>query len=185
STSRPSNHIKKKLHLFYEMTISQNTLPTSDIETELNNHPLMAVSEYKTLFHLIKVLHHIKLGNFKEVQNQWKRIPKNTEEQSAFEQNLHKHVQGIYHMMMANYLESIHLLKRIDFDHYSNPLVYYDLASAYHHNKSPVLAYYYAEKALNSFKQRNNFLGIIDAENLMIIQLESDFHAEFSETVER
>src|SRR5699024_5717626 len=102
--------IKEKLDLWFEMVISQNTATTSDIETELNNNPLMAVSEYKTLFHLIKVLHHIKLRNFKEVQNQWKRIPKSAEEQSAFEQNLHKHVQGNYHMMMANHLESIHLL---------------------------------------------------------------------------
>jgi len=176
--------IKEKLDLWHEMIIAQNTSAASEIEIELDNNPLIAVSEYKTLFNMIKLQHNIKLGNFNIIQKQFKHLPKNIEKLPDFEKNLYKHVLGSYNMVMANHLKSIQFLKSIDFESYSNPLVYYDLASAYHHNKSPVLAYYYAEKALNLFKKRNNFLGIIDAENLMIIQLESDYGREFSETVE-
>src|SRR5690625_3660353 len=177
--------IKEKLDLWHEMIIAQNTSAASEIEIELDNNPLIAVSEYKTLFNMIKLQHNIKLGNFNIIQKQFKHLPKNIEKLPDFEKNLYKHVLGSYNMVMANHLKSIQFLKSIDFESYSNPLVYYDLASAYHHNKSPVLAYYYAEQALNLYKKRNNFLGIIDAENLMIIQIESDYHRDFKETVEQ
>lgn len=88
-------------------------------------------------------------------------------------------------MAIENHLKSIELLRNIDFDSYSNPLVYYDLAAAYHYMNSPVLTYYYAEKALQLYKRKNNFLGIIDTENLMLIQVESDQHRDFKETIEK
>ncbi|WP_060678297.1 helix-turn-helix domain-containing protein [Virgibacillus halodenitrificans] len=176
--------IKEKLDLWQDMIITQNS-SANEVEADLDNNQFISVSEYKTLYCLTKMLHHIKIGNKDIVKKHFKLLPKEIEERPKFEQNLYKHVLGSYYMMTENHPKALKLLKTIDFDIYTNPLVYYDLASAYHHNKSPVFAYYYAEKALNLFKQRNNFLGIIDAENLMIIQLESDNQKEFNETIER
>lgn len=177
--------VKEKLDLWHEMIVSQNIPAATSIHAELDNNPLITMSKYEILFYLIGMMHHIKLNNDEMAQKLLQLLPKTIEKQSVYEQNLYNHVMGIYYMMLADHVTSIRHLKSIDFQIYSNPLVYFDLASAYHHNKSPVLAYYYAEKALDLFKQRNNFLGIIDAENLMIIQLESNYHREFNETVEQ
>lgn len=177
--------IKEKLDLWHEMIISQNMQAAAEIEEELKNNPLIQISDYQGLYQMIQVKYYIKLGDSDMVERYMKLLPKDSENLPEFEKNVYKHVLGIYYAMMSDHLQSINILKSIDFDTYSNPLVYYDLAAAYYHNKSPVLAYYYAEQALNLYKKRNNFLGIIDAENLMIIQIESDYHRDFKETVEQ
>src|SRR5699024_4816728 len=126
-----------------------------------------------------------KHGNLNNIHREMKNLPKDNSHLPLFEQNLFKHVMGIYHMATEDHPKSIQLLKGIDFDHYSNALVYLDLATAYHYNNSPVLAYYYAEKALRLYKQKNNFPGIIDTENLMIIQIEIDQHRDFTKKVKQ
>lgn len=177
--------IKEKLDLWHEMIISQNMEAASEVKEELQNNPLIHISDHEILYKLIQIKYHIKLGHLETVQQLIKRLPKKTESLTEFEKNVHKHVLGIYYTMMSDHLQSIEILKSIDFEIYANSLVYYDLAIAYYYNKSPVLAYYYAEKALILYKEKNNFLGIIDTENLMLIQLESDHHRDFKETVEQ
>lgn len=177
--------IKEKLDLWHEMVISQNIDAATEIEEKLDNNPLIQISEYQTLYLLLKLMHHLKLGNLDEALKQQKLLPKSHEGLPEFEKNLYKHSLGIYYMAMQEFLTSIEMLKSIDLDSYSNPMVYHDLAIAHHHHKSPVLSYYYAETALNLYKKRNNFLGIIDTENLMAIQIESDHLRDFKETVEK
>src|SRR5699024_6620962 len=113
------------------------------------------------------------------------KIPTDVAHLSAFEQNLSKHVWGIYYIQTGEQDIAIQHMKAIEFDHYSNGLVYFDFAVSYYYDHSRVLSYYYAEKALQLFKQKNNFLGIIDAENLMIIQIGSDNMRDFKETEEQ
>ena len=177
--------IKEKLDFWHEMIISQNMDAAFKVKEELKNNPLIHISDYENLYKLIQIKYHIKLNHVDEVQVLIKRLPKKIESMTLYEQNLHKHVLGIYYTMMSDHLKSVEILKSIDFEVYANSLAYYDLAIAYYYNKSPVLAYYYAEKALILFKEKNNFLGIIDTENLMLIQLESDHHRDFKETVEQ
>lgn len=177
--------IKEKLDLWLEMIISQNIEAATEIEEKLDNNPLIQISEYQTLYLLLKLMHHLKISNLEEALKYKNQLPKNHEALPDFEKNLYSHVLGVYYMAMQEFLKSIEMLKSIDFDSYSNPMVYHDLATAYHHHKSPVLSYYYAETALSLYKKRNNFLGIIDTENLMAIQIESDHMRDFRETVEQ
>lgn len=177
--------IKEKLDHWQEMIISQNMQAASQINEELANSHLIQISEYEVLYKLLRVQYNLKQGNMSQVHKQIKHLPKDCNKLPAFEKNLYKHVHGIYYMAKENHSKSVAILKNIEFDSYSNPLVYYDLATAYHYIHSPVLAYYYAEKALQLYKERNNFLGIIDTENLMIIQVESDQHRDIKETVEQ
>lgn len=177
--------IKEKLDMWHEMIISFNMQAAADIQKELASNQLIEISDYKTLYYLLSLKYSLKLGNLTMFSKQLKKLPKNQNSLPPYEQNLYKHVMGIYQMVLENHLESIRILKKIDFDKYTNALVFYDLATAYHYNNSPVLAYYYAEKALQLYKQKNYFLGIIDAENLMIIQIESNQYREFKETREK
>ncbi|KON90218.1 hypothetical protein AF332_06780, partial [Sporosarcina globispora] len=49
---------------------------------------------------------------------------------------------------------------------------------AYHTLQSPVLAYYFSEKSHQFFKALNNYLRVIDAEMLMIIQVKDNDNDE-------
>lgn len=182
---RKLTEIKEKLDMWHEMIISFNIQAAADIQRELASNQLIEISDYKTLYYLLSLKYSLKQGNLANLSKQLKKLPKNQNSLPPYEQNLYKHVMGIYQMVMENHPESLRILKKIDFDKYSNALVLYDLATAYHYNNSPVLAYYYAEKALQLYKQKNHFLGIIDAENLMIIQIESNQYRDFKETKEK
>ncbi|WP_042143615.1 helix-turn-helix domain-containing protein [Paucisalibacillus sp. EB02] len=182
---RKLTEIKEKLDMWHEMIISFNMQAAADLQKELASNQLIEISDYKTLYYLLSLKYSLKQGNLTNISKQLKKLPKNQNNLPPYEQNLYKHVMGIYQMIMENHPESIQILKKIDFDKYTNALVFYDLATAYHYNNSPVLAYYYAEKALQLYKQKNYFLGIIDAENLMIIQIESNQYRDFKETKEK
>ncbi|WP_026907112.1 helix-turn-helix domain-containing protein [Paucisalibacillus globulus] len=181
---RRLTEIKEKLDMWHEMIISFNMHPAEEIQKQLASNPLIEISNYKTLYYLLSLKYNLKHGKLTIISKQLKELQKK-KNLPPYEQNLYKHVMGIYHMVMENHPESIRILKKVDLDKYSNALIYYDLATAYHYNNSPVLAYYYAEKALQLYKQKNYFLGIIDAENLMIIQIESNQFRDFKETKEQ
>lgn len=179
--------MKRRLDSWHEMIITQNTKAASNIQVELEKNELIKASEHRIRYLLLLLLHQFKQEQMPEdAHKQLKALQKQQIKFTELEKNLYKHVLGIYNMMVENkensIKKSIDILKSIDFETYENALVYYDLASAYHHINSSVLAYFYAEKALNLYKQKHNFLGIIDAENLMIIQIEMDQHRDFKET---
>lgn len=176
-------NIKAKLDQWHEMIISQNMEDAEKIHDELIKNDLMKLSEYNVRYQLLYIKYHIKNEQLDKVHKPMKKLTKSTGQLSVFEQNLYKHVFGIYNLATENPLKAIKLLKDIDLDSYSNPLIYFDIATAYHYNNSPVMSYHYAAKALQLYKQQNNFLGVIDTENLMIIQIESDQHRDFSETI--
>ncbi|WP_175631854.1 helix-turn-helix domain-containing protein [Virgibacillus siamensis] len=175
-------NIKAKLDKWHEMIISQNMEEAAKIHEELNKNDLIKLSEYEMRYKLLFIKHHLKNQELHKVHNAIKKLTKGPEDLPVFEQNLYNHVLGIYNIAIENHLKAIKLLKNIDLERYSNALVYYDIATAYHYNNSPVMSYHYAAKALQLYKQTNNFLGVIDTENLMIIQIESDQHRDFNET---
>ncbi len=177
--------IKEKLDMWHDMIIAQNMEAASTIQKELADNQLIDISIYKSLFYLLSLKYNLKNKDLSKVPALLKKLPKDGEGLPEFERNLYKHVMGIYYMLMEKNAKSIETLKSIDFDQYANALIYYDLATAYYLNNSCVLAYYYAEKALGIYKRKNNFMGIVDAENLMLIQIASDHHRDFKETHER
>lgn len=179
------SQIKEKLDMWHEMIISLNLHAASMMEKELTSNQLIEIPMYKSLFYLLSLKYNLKEKNLSLVPKLLKMLPKNGEGLPEFELNLYKHVMGIYYMLIENNAKSIETLKSIDYDKYSNALIYYDLATAYYLNNSFVLAYYYAEKALRLYKRKNNFFGIVDAENLMLIQIASDQNRDFKETHER
>lgn len=177
--------IKDKLDYWREMIVSQNMEGATKIKHELSSNPLIDVSNYYNFYLLIKLKHCIKFGHTTEAKQIMKQVFKVKDQLANDELNLYKHVLGIYYAMLNNHSQSLETLKSIDLEQYSNPLVYHDLSIAYFQNKSSVLAYYYAERALTLYKEKNNFLGIIDTESLMLIQFESDPQRDFKETIEK
>ena len=178
-------NLKIKLDYWHEIIISQNMQEALRINKELANNQLLQISEHFIYYKLLKAKYNLIQGNNKKAQQLIEQIQLSHNNLSVYETNLFKHIRGLYYMSIEEHLKSIDIFNSIDYKSYSNPSVYYDLGAAYHNVHSPVLAYYYAEKALNYFKKTNQFLRIIDTENLMLIQVESDQHRDFDHTVEQ
>lgn len=70
-------------------------------------------------------------------------------------------------------------------DNYDNKEYYYHLAVAYHMIGSKVMAYFYGDKALQYFKETNNYFRSINAESVMLLQISGDDGFDFQKLVER
>lgn len=178
-------NLKKKLDDWHEVIISQNMQEASRTDKELANNQLLQISEHAVYYKLLRAKYYLKQGNNETAKIQIDKIQSNPNNLSDYEMNLLKHILGLYYMSIENHKKSIDTFTEIDYKNYPDPSFYYDLGVAYHNVHSPVLAYYYAEKALNFFKKTNNFLRIIDTENLMLIQVGFDQHRDFDSTIEQ
>ncbi|WHZ05028.1 helix-turn-helix transcriptional regulator [Neobacillus sp. YX16] len=165
-----------KQHLFHwqDAIIMQSFEDMEQINSELERELLIEISEYRFMYQLLRaryfLMNNWPLEAFKTI----KKIQKIENKLTPYETNLLKHVLGIYYFAKHEYVKAIETLKTIQNEDYNNPEYYYHLAIAYHTIQSPVLAYYYAEKSHEFFQDMNNYLRVIDAEMLMIIQVEDD-----------
>ena len=175
--------IKNRLSQWHEAIIMQLNNEIEQINLELESDELIKISDYTHLYELLKVRYLLNYNHTREAEKMIKKIQKKEYELSDFESNLLKHVQGIYYLSNQDFNMAIQTLKQIQIEDYHNPEYYYHLAIAYHTINSPVLAYYYAEKSHKFFKEINNYLRVIDAEMIMIIQVTEDGNHE--ETINR
>ncbi|AZU61644.1 helix-turn-helix domain-containing protein [Neobacillus mesonae] len=153
------------------------------IISALKDVPILVVSKFQIQFHLLLARYYCSQENHREAMKILSPIKKEMDRLPTYESNLLKHVLGIYYLTKKNFINAIEILKSIDPNQYKNHEFYYNIAYSYHSIGSKVLAYYYAEKALNYFKDTNNFNRIIDTETLMIVQIGDNEYLNFQETV--
>ncbi|MES9682283.1 helix-turn-helix transcriptional regulator [Gottfriedia acidiceleris] len=101
---------------------------------------------------------------------------------SPYENSMLLHIKGINSLMNKNFYNAISYFQGIDLTYYNNQEYYYHLAVAYHSLNSRVMAYYYAEKSLRFFTEIRSITGMIEAEMLMLIQVEQDEYCESKDT---
>jgi len=166
--------IKQQIFNWHEAIIMNLNTDSAQINDELEREELIQISEYFNIYQLLRARYQLMHNNCDEAFKIIKKIQKLENKLTSYETNLLKHVLGIYFIEKQDYLTAIETLKTIQIENYNNPEYYYHLAIAYHTIQSPVMAYYYAEKSHQFFKDMNNYLRVIDAELIMIIQIEDD-----------
>ncbi|MGC4377615.1 helix-turn-helix transcriptional regulator [Fictibacillus sp. Mic-4] len=178
------SQIKEKLYCWHEAIIMQRSQEIETIKNELDNEPLIVISDYQILYNILQaryyLLHQDDMKAFtiiKKLRKRHKRLP-------PFERNFLQHVIGIYFLKKQEFQNALEALNAINFNEYQNAEYYFHLAIAYHSNAQH-MAYYYAEEALHFFKRSNNFLGIIDAEILILILQQGDSDNNFEERLKR
>lgn len=167
-------NIKQQIFNWHEAIIMQLFTDTEKINSELEQEEIIQISEYFNMYELLRARYHLMQNNCHEAFKIIKKIQKIENKLTPYETNLLKHVLGIYFIEKQDYVTAIETLKTIQNENYNNPEYYYHLAIAYHTIQSPLMAYYYAEKSHQFFKDMNNYLRVIDAELIMIIQIEDD-----------
>lgn len=165
------NNIKKLLTHWQDVIIMQLFDEMDLINQELEQEDLIQISDYKNLYKLLRVRYLLLHNLTEDALNIIYEIQKNEDKLSSYEANLLKHVLGIYYLTKHENLKAIQALKSINETDYNNKEYTYHLAVAYHSIESPVMAYFYADKSREFFKEINNYLRVIDAEMLMLIQV--------------
>ncbi|GEM_PF-1050310 len=178
-------NLKNRLDHWHELMISQNMRAAAMLYDDLRKDELLELSEHASYCKLLIAKYHLTQGDLKSSKLYIDEIQVYLDELSAYEMNVFRHVLALYHSARGEYRKAIDIFNTIDLKLYPHPAIHYDLAVAYLNVQSPVLAYHYAEKALNHFKKTNQFLRIIDTENLMLIQVESDRYRNFNDTIEQ
>jgi HTH-type transcriptional regulator, quorum sensing regulator NprR len=167
-------NIKNRIAYWQDVIVMELKDEMDSINTELEQEELIQISEYIFLYKLLNARYLLVNNKIQEAFKIIKEIQKTDTKLTLFESNLLKHVLGIYYLVINNYQNAIHTLKEIQTEIYNNPEYYYHLAMAYHTIQSPVLAYFYAEKARQFFKEKNIYPRVIDAEMIMLIQAQDD-----------
>jgi HTH-type transcriptional regulator, quorum sensing regulator NprR len=176
------NGVESLLQQMENAIIKQKFDEVEPIITKLRDIPILTASKFQTYFELLLARYHCSQGSTREAMKILSAIQKIIEKLSPFESNLLKHILGIYYLTEKEFIKAVDILKSINSSQYHNYEYYYNLAYCYHSIGSKVLAYYYAEKALNYFKKTNNFIRIIDTETLMIVQIGDNEFLNFQET---
>jgi len=174
-------NINKRLVQWQNVIIMQLYEEMDLIHNELLNEELIQISNNANLYKLLRIRYLLMHNLVEESFTFLNEIKKNEHKLSPYETNLLRHVLGIYYLAKHEHLKAIQSLKTINDREYTNDEYYYHLAVAYHSHEQPVLAYFYADKAKQFFKNTNSYLRVIDAEMLMLIQLKDD--GEFTETI--
>ncbi|NLP52397.1 helix-turn-helix transcriptional regulator [Bacillus sp. RO1] len=178
--------IEQLLKEWQDAIIKKLKTRAESIKRELEGFNLLHMQDFYRLYTLILTKYYLYVGEERmtegliEEMSVWSDL-------APYEKNLLLHVKGIYQLSMKNnYVEALACLKEINLEHYPNQEYFYDLALAYHSLNSRVLAFFYANKALQYFTKIRSFSRIIESEMLMVIQLEqSEDHPTLSKDYHR
>ncbi|PEL13927.1 helix-turn-helix domain-containing protein [Bacillus sp. AFS017336] len=177
--------LEKKLQNWHTAIIKLRMKEVESYKNELEESPFINSSRYDALYQLLLARYYLLHNDFKNTITIIQSLQRNYKDLPPFERNLLLHVIGNYYLgnynnsSTENHHKAIQTLKKIDINEYGNPEYYYHLAMAYAWTDSKVMAYVYAEKALNHFKETSNYLRAINAESVMLLQASTDVHIDF------
>ncbi|MGM0806762.1 MAG: helix-turn-helix domain-containing protein [Bacillota bacterium] len=181
--------MEKKLHQWHNSIIMQRMKEVEKTKSELDQFPIVQTSKHAALYQLVLARYYLLKKEPQKAAEVLKRIQ--TEHLIPYEYNMYKHVKGIYFLQkynnfhVENRRKAIELLSTIDKISYGNEDYCYHLAMAYQWVESKTMAYINAKKAVDYFKRNNNFSRAIQAESVMLLQIECATQHEFEQKVDR
>ncbi|PEZ06536.1 transcriptional regulator [Bacillus sp. AFS018417] len=178
-------NIERQLHRWHDFIIMECFEKAEKIKTDFEKIKWLYLSDYHLLYKLLQAKYYLLHKNEKSAYEIATEVQRNYKKLTSYEQNLFKHIMGKCYLLKKDIPSAINTLKTIDAEEYNNLEYYYDLALAYYETNSKLMAYYYAEKALQFFKASSNFRKVIDTEILMLILVEENEYFDFKETIER
>ncbi|WP_137791427.1 helix-turn-helix domain-containing protein [Bacillus sp. E(2018)] len=181
--------MEKKLHQWHNSIIMQRMKEVEKTKSELDQFPIVQSSKHAALYQMVLARYYLLKNEPQKAAEILKRIK--TEHLTPYEDNMYKHVKGIYYLQkynnfhVENRKKAIELLSTIDKISYGNEEYCYHLAMAYQWVESKTMAYINAKKAVDYFKRNNNFSRAIQAESVMLLQIECTTQHEFEQKVNR
>lgn len=181
--------MEKKLHQWHNSIIMQRMKEVEKTKNELDQFPIVQFSKHAALYQLVLARYYLLKKDTQKALNIINKLK--DEHLSPYEENMHKHITGIYYLQKCNdfHIENrkkaVEILTTINMDVYGNEECCYHLAMAYQWVESKTMAYINAKKAVNYFKRNNNFSRAIQAESVMLLQIECATDHDFEQKVNR
>lgn len=183
-------NIESRLRQWHTSIIRQRKKEIEEQKRILEGIPFIQDSKHAAHYQLLKARYFLFKLEDKKANQILKQLQKDFPFLPPYEHNLLLHVKGIYYIEnrlnnLKHQQKPFHYLKQVNMDNYDNKEYYYHLAVAYHLIGSKVMAYFYGDKALQYFKQTNNYFRSINAESVMLLQISGDDCFDFQKLVER
>ncbi|WP_088042597.1 helix-turn-helix domain-containing protein [Bacillus sp. EAC] len=181
--------IELRLKDWNQAMIMQNSIKIEEIKLELENMPFIMTSKHSSYYLLLTARYYLHNKMFNEAKSITEYAEKNFRTISDFEKNLILHIKGMYCISTyrtttsEDFRTAVRILKQINIEEYKNEEFYYHLALGYHYAREKVLAYSYANKALNFFNNTYNYMNAINAQILMLMQFEGEKEIDLVEIV--
>ncbi|KQL38732.1 MULTISPECIES: helix-turn-helix domain-containing protein [Bacillaceae] len=182
--------IEKHLNEWNQAIIMQRTPQIEGVKVVLDQNPFILASKHAANYLLLKGRYYLHKNMFTEAKNIIDYVEKEFQTLSNYEKNVLLHIKGIYCISTFRTAHgeecqtAVNLLKQIKIAEYNNEEYYYHLAVAYHHAKAKVSAFTYAKKALQFFNKTYNHVSAMNAQILMLMQLDSERDIDFLVLVE-
>lgn len=178
-------NVTSELHDLHEMIMKHQMQTVKTKLNELTNSPFIHMDNLRPFFLLIRCRYYLRVGDMKGFNSSFTELDKNYGDLQKFEIAMKEHVMGINESVKENYPAAIEHLMNIDPDEYPNHEFYYHLAGASYFINDQGKIYFYANKALEYFKQTNNFKRVIDTEILLLLHMETNGIYNFDKTIEK
>ncbi|XRG79070.1 helix-turn-helix transcriptional regulator [Rossellomorea sp. GAMAL-10_SWC] len=182
--------IEKHLNDWNQAIIMHRTAQIEGIKLELDQNPFVMASKHAANYMLTTGRYYLLKNMFKEAKNIIENVEKEFQSLSNYEENHLLHIKGLYCISTFRTAQgeesqtAVNLLKQINIAEYKNEEYYYHLALAYHHARAKISAFTYAEKALQFFNRTYNHVSAMNAQILMLMQLDSERDIDFLVLVE-
>lgn len=178
-------NVNSELHKLHERLVKQQMQTVKTKLNELSNSPFIHMDNFRPFFLLIRCRYYLRVGDMKSFNSSFTELDKNYADLQKFECAMKEHVMGISESVQGNYSAAIEHLMNIAPDEYPNHEFYYHLAGASYFINDHGKVHFYAKKALEYFKQTNNFRRVIDTEILLLLHMETNGIYNFDETIEK
>ncbi|KZE64822.1 hypothetical protein AWM68_09185 [Fictibacillus phosphorivorans] len=181
--------MEKKLHQWHHSIIMQRMKEVEKTKNELDQFPIIQSSKHAVLYQLVLARYYLLKKDNPKALNIINKL--NKEHLNPYEENMHKHITGIYYLqiynsfLLENRKKAAEILSKINMDVYKNEECCYHLAMAYQWVESKTMAHIYAKRAVDYFKNNNNFSRAIQAESVMLLQIESATIHDFEQKINR
>jgi len=171
--------VEMLLKEWHDAIVKKLKSKADSIKKQLDGINLLHIQDFYRSYTLVLTRYYLSVGEFQSAKSLIEEMEVWTG-LSSYEENMLLHIKGICHLTVKyDYVTAISFLDRINLEHYPNQEYYYDLALAYSSLNSRVLAFFNANKALTFFTKIRSFSRIVEAEMLMLIQLEQSEDYQF------
>ncbi|MGG0888258.1 helix-turn-helix domain-containing protein [Cytobacillus horneckiae] len=176
---------EKQMEELQHHIILQNDQEIVRLKEALERNPLKDMPDFYASYSLTFARYYLYIGNLEKANEYIKKIDQGNLSLSIFEENFLKHNLGIYYFLTGRNKDCIRVLTSIDHEVYHQNEYYYHLAVAHYVINQNVQSYYYGEIAASYFHKTMNVHRIIDAETLLLVQLNAKSIANYTEIKER
>lgn len=177
--------LKSQLHELDKMIVK---LQLDTVENRLNDlaeNPIIYMEAFHPFFLLIRCRYALEIKNMDEFNKVLKELNENYPTLQGFEWYMKEHILGIKEAKEKKHYKALEHLIKIAGSEYPNYELYYHIAVSLLFVNNQVKALFYAIKALNYFRQTNNFKKIIDTETLMLILTQNNEIDTFDDTIQK